>query len=168
MEPRKHIGKRTRVKYIGGDYHGEEKQVRAPIQEAVEVAKPPRYKGKGYYDPADIGYQSYVLRRTKNDDLVYVWLPWVKDYDENPDEVMLREYESENNKAIRLEREEEERIRKLMRKDFETWGFAILVNGKRVHPGEVKIFVNTKYKNYERMFIRRERLHEDDSGSSHS
>jgi hypothetical protein len=164
MEQKKHIGKRTRVKYIGGDYHGEEKQVRAPMADTVEVAQAPKYIGKGNYDPNVIGYQQYV-KRIIGDQIYYVWKPWLDDFDINRDEVLLREYESENNKAIRLEKEAEERMRKLMKDDFNAWGFAITVNGKRVHPGEVKLYINTKYKHYDQMFIGREKLFEgkDDS-----
>lgn len=163
MEPKKHIGKRTRIKYIGGDYHGEEKQVRAPIREVVEVARPPKYLGENHYDPNIIDYQTYFLFWDDDTDTwVYVWSEWADDYKKDPASVVSREYESDNNKAIRLEREEQERTRKLMEKDFKTWGFAIMVNGKRVHPGEVKLYVNTKHRNYENMFIKREKLYDDE------
>jgi hypothetical protein len=163
MEPKKHIGKRTRVKYIGGDYHGEEKQVRAPIREVVEVARPPKYIGDNQYDPNRLDYQTYFLFWDDDTDTwVYVWSEWADDYKKDPVSVTSREYESDNNKAIRLEKEEQERIRKLMETDFKTWGFAITVNDKRVHPGQVKLYVNVKHKNYEQMFIKKEKLYDDE------
>lgn len=162
MTPKKHIGKRTTIKYIGGNYHGKRKVLRAPLRDVIQVANPPRYLGNNQYDSNIIGYETYYLRLDSAGESVYVWEDWLEDWNRDQAEVINREFESSNARAIRIENEENERKRKQAEADFKTLGVAVFVDDERVHPSRVKVYVNTKHPHYEQMFIKREKLYNDE------
>lgn len=163
-----HKGRQTKIIYIGGDYNGELKQMRAPINPVVEVAKPPKYKGNNFYDGAisALGYQTYHLRE-HNGVKYYVWSEWLKMWDDGEQEYLLTcDYETDNQRAMRLEeeqrereREEAERQKKLAKEDFEKLGIAIEgPDGKRIDPRTLRIFVNANHEGARKRFLVQEKI----------
>jgi hypothetical protein len=166
LKPKLHIGKKYIVTYVGGDWHGEKKQVRAPIRESVEVARPPRYLGENYYDamPSGIGYDTYILLYHA-DEPYYVINDLVDDFKKNSQEVLERHIETTNQRLIRVEKEKQEEEehelecqKKLAEKDFKELGIAIEYKGKRIDPRDVRIFINSEHEGAKKRFIQREKL----------
>lgn len=177
----KHIGTRKRVKFVGGEWHGESKMLRSPINPISEIAKPSKYLGNNQWDSSvgGIEYDTYHLREFE-DNLYYVHESWVDGWPGNIND----EYETSNHRKIREERErggprdlisdgvighspevaeafkkqiddlnmDEQTISRsyvipedeLARRDFDIYGIAFMIDGKRVDPHRVKMMVNTK------------------------
>lgn len=167
LETLMHKGRQTNIMYVGGDYNGDLKRMRAPINPIVEVAKPPRYLGDNNYDGniSSLGYQTYHLRELDGIKY-YVWSEWLEDWHNDPNSCLGREYETDNQRAMRLEEEEKERHRKevelqkkLAKKDFEELGIAIEgPGGKRIDPRTVRIFINANHEGVRKKFIVREKF----------
>lgn len=145
-----HKGKAYTVEFVGGEYHGEFKQLRSPIPATHEVAKPSPYLGGGHYG-VGIGYETYKLMWYK-DQPYFVFEFWTEDFALNPDEVLARQHKSSNAKKFEeeinketAEAKELERQKELARKDFDEVGIAIEYQGKRLDPREVRIFFNANH-----------------------
>lgn len=119
-----HRGKRVKVKWLGGESHGQEGALRRPIKPVTETAAPSRYLGNNFYD-ANVGnlkYDQYHLR-AHGEDLYYVHKDWLDEFPANID----KEYETTN--------------QRLIREELEHGGPMDLVEGKDT-PLEIKEFMN--------------------------
>lgn len=97
-----HTGKPVKVKWLGGESHGQEGVLRRPIKREVETAAPPLYKGNNFYDPTpgNLHYDHYFLRDHEGE-LYYVHENWLDDFPANID----KPFETTNQRLIREEKE---------------------------------------------------------------
>lgn len=165
-DPKIHTGRKTLVTFIGGDYHGDTKQLRAPIRSTTEVAKPPKYLGNNFYEASvsALGYETYILTYY-NDKPYYVLKSLLDDFNKDPEKILTQKFETTNQRLIReeqerLEAEEKERERQaeLARKDFDELGIAIEYLGKRVNPRDIRIFINRNHDGAKRFLVPKEKI----------
>jgi hypothetical protein len=97
-----HTGKRVRVKWLGGESHGQEGMLPRPIRKEVVTAAPPRYLGNNFYEanPAALMYETYFLKDNFGT-LYYVHEDWVAGFPGNIDQA----YEPTNARLLREEKE---------------------------------------------------------------